>query len=169
MPEEVIDSEPAPAWSFSEWTSDVETTIREEVGEWFGTPYQMGGTDKSGVDCSAFMMTLYRELFNVDLPRTTSEQATVGDEVAQEELQPGDLIFFRPRRGRHVGIYLSNGEFAHASASQGVMISKLDQPYWERAYWTARRIFEEAPVEIEISALGSGFAPDTLNASRSGW
>jgi hypothetical protein len=87
-------------------------------------------------------MVLYRDLFARYLPRTTSEQVTEGEAVSPDELQAGDLVFFQPSKSQHVGIYLSDGEFAHASSSQGVTVSEINDPYWRRTYWTARRVLD---------------------------
>ncbi len=121
--------------------SSVEQRLRILTRDWYGTPYRMGGTSRSGIDCSGFVMTAYRDLFGIPLPRTTKAQMKVGYSVAQSQLQPGDLVFFRPPyKTRHVGIYLGRGEFAHASSSQGVMVSHLNNRYWRGAYWAARRV-----------------------------
>lgn len=130
-------------------------SLRNEVSKWAGTPYRMGGTTVNGIDCSAFVQRVYANVFGMGLPRTTSEQANSGAGINRRELQPGDLVFFRlPTRTRHVGVYLSDGEFAHASSSQGVMTSRLDEPYWERAYWTSRRFLAspELPTSIAVRA-----------------
>ena len=120
---------------------DVEQMLREEVKLWTDTPHRMGGTSSSGADCSGFVMTVYDKLFGITLPRDTENQAAVGIFMDKNNLKPGDLVFFRPPKiRRHVGIYLSNGEFAHTSRRKGVIISKIDDPYWNKSYWTSRRI-----------------------------
>lgn len=107
---------------------------------WVGTPYRLGGTSQHGVDCSALVQNIFADTFQLSLPRTTSEQAHEGRPVSRDELAPGDLVFFRPPGVyRHVGIYIGEGRFLHASSSRGVMISKLDNRYWWRHYWQARR------------------------------
>jgi cell wall-associated NlpC family hydrolase len=89
---------------------------------------------------------VYTEVYHVELPRTVEEQETSGKPIPRSRLQPGDLVFFRaqgmgPRSGsRHVGVYLGAGEFAQASGSRGVTVSRLDDPYWNERYKTARRI-----------------------------
>ncbi|MEJ2040119.1 MAG: NlpC/P60 family protein [Desulfosarcinaceae bacterium] len=114
--------------------------LRSEVRQWRGTPHKMGGTGRSGVDCSGFVQRLYRDIFNRSIPRSTALQVKSGRPVDFAHLSPGDLVFFRPPyKIRHVGIYLGKGEFAHASTSKGVMISKLSESYWRDCYWTARR------------------------------
>lgn len=103
--------------------------------DWAGTPYRIGGQSRDGIDCSAFVQITLRETLGIDLPRTTSEQVQAGRPISRNELQPGDLVFFRD--GRHVGIYLEDNRFLHASTRRGVMISRLDNSYWSRHYWRA--------------------------------
>lgn len=124
-----------------------EVRIRSVVDAWGETPYLYGGIDRDGLDCSAFMQVVYRDVFDIDLPRSTAQQVREGQPVARAQLSPGDLVFFRPAyKQRHVGVYLSRGDFAHVSSSQGVTVSNLDEQYWQRSYWTARRIVGPAPV-----------------------
>jgi cell wall-associated NlpC family hydrolase len=123
------------------YKNDVEQMLREEVKLWTDTPHRMGGTSSSGADCSGFVMIVYEKLFGVTLPRDVENQVAIGVSIDKNELKPGDLIFFKPPRiRRHVGIYLSNGEFAHTSSRKGVTISRIDDPYWNKSYWTSRRI-----------------------------
>lgn len=125
----------------SEIVSNVEPRLRTEISRWEGTPHVNGGATATGMDCSAFVQRIYADVFDVDLPRTTRDQVNAGEAVDRDHLKPGDLVFFRPpTKTRHVGVYLSDGEFAHVSSSQGVTVSALDLPYWRRAYWTSRRI-----------------------------
>jgi cell wall-associated NlpC family hydrolase len=125
--------------------ADVVETLYSEIDSWLGTPHRMGGTDRSGADCSGFLMTLFDEAFAVRLPRTTSEQVRVGSQVSRSARVPGDLIFFRPPKNQHVGVYLGEGRFVHASSSRGVMISNVDEAYWQRYYWMSRRVLQSAP------------------------
>jgi len=108
---------------------------------WKGTPYRLGGNTKRGIDCSAFVQVGYSSVYEKVLPRTTSEQVKLGRYVAVANAKEGDLIFFKTGyTTRHVGIYLGGAEFLHASTSRGVMISRLDNPYWSRKFWQIRRI-----------------------------
>jgi cell wall-associated NlpC family hydrolase len=108
---------------------------------WKGTPYRLGGNTKRGIDCSAFVQVGYSSVYEKMLPRTTSEQVKLGRYVAVANAKEGDLVFFKTGyTTRHVGIYLGNSEFLHASTSRGVMISRLDNPYWSRKFWQIRRI-----------------------------
>jgi len=128
---------------------DVEQRLRVQEQRWHGAPYRWGGASREGVDCSGFVMRLYRDLFELSLPRTTAEQVQVGQAVLSGEFQAGDLVFFRPTGGaRHVGLYLSAGEFAHASTREGVTISHLDEAYWREAYWTTRRVLPTAETPL---------------------
>ena len=110
---------------------------------WKGTPYRLGGLNKKGVDCSGLVYLTFKEKFGIIIPRTTATQVKRGQRVYIGELQTGDLVFFKTAwRTRHVGIYLSNGKFLHASTSKGVMISRLDNVYWKKKYWRAQRILD---------------------------
>ena len=139
----------------------VASDLRAASAEWAGVPHEWGGTTKRGVDCSGLVQNLYADVFALDLPRTTEQQADAGTEVRRRDLQPGDLVFFRPgRKKRHVGVYLSDGEFVHASASSGVTVSRLHNPYWDDHWWQARRVLRS-----------TGSRPDTSDAPahRTGW
>lgn len=108
---------------------------------WHGTPYAYGGSSPKGVDCSAFVQLTYREVFGRQLPRSTEDQAKVGDRVRGGSLKAGDLVFFKTGWFKyHVGIYVGGGRFIHASESRGVIQSSLDSPYWSKRYWKARRV-----------------------------
>lgn len=108
---------------------------------WKGTPYRYGGSSKKGIDCSAFVQVGYSSVYQKLLPRTTLELVKKGKQVKRHAAKEGDLVFFRTGRNtRHVGIYLGNLEFLHASQSKGVIISRLDNPYWKRHFWQIRRL-----------------------------
>lgn len=121
---------------------------------WEGTPYRLGGTSSSGVDCSALVQNIYADQFNIHLPRTTHHQVNEGAAVTRASLEPGDLVFFRPPGSRHVGIYVGDDRFLHASTSRGVMISSLDNVYWKRYYWKSRRPMETVHL-AQLSQSGS--------------
>ena len=110
---------------------------------WQGVPYKLGGTSKNGIDCSAFVQKTFIEQFGLLLPRTTKEQAEFGSYVEATNLSTGDLVFFKTGfKARHVGIYLEQGQFLHASTSNGVMLSSLKNSYWQKAYWQARTVLK---------------------------
>lgn len=106
------------------------------IEEWYGTPYRFGGTGRSGIDCSAFTRQLYEDVYSMDLLRTSIEQFASALFIRKDELREGDLVFFKihGRRISHVGVYLYDGKFVHASVSQGVVISDLSDAYWARYY-----------------------------------
>ncbi|MEL6445503.1 MAG: NlpC/P60 family protein [Bacteroidota bacterium] len=155
--------------------AETEVRLRATADRWLGVPYKWGGTTRNGIDCSAFVRALYQETFSVPLPRTTHTQVLVGQEVAWGEFQTGDLIFFKTgRRRNHVGVYLRDGMFVHASSSQGVTVSSLEG-YYTRKYWTARRVLPRfgtlQPVVAEAPDVPVSPVPvrPTSPALRPGW
>ncbi len=117
------------------------SAILEHVDEWYGTRYRMGGTSKSGIDCSAFVQAVYLSAFAVSLPRTARDQYRASHIISATDLKEGDLVFFNTRGGvSHVGIYLQNNKFIHASSSQGVTVSDMFDPYYLKRYIGAGRI-----------------------------
>lgn len=109
--------------------------------EWKGVKYRLGGQTKQGIDCSSFVQKVISEKFDINLPRDTKSQALIGKPIKKSELKMGDLVFFKTGRTNHVGIYLENGKFMHASTKIGVTISELDNVYFKKHYWKAQRIF----------------------------
>ena len=121
--------------------AQVRSQLLEQLSEWEGVPYRYGGLTKGGIDCSGFIYLTFAEEFGIRLPRTTQSQALKGKVIEQEDLQPGDLVFFQTGYNqRHIGIYVGKKQFIHTSSSRGVMLSRLDNPYWQSAYWHARRV-----------------------------
>lgn len=108
---------------------------------WEGTPYHYGGSSHRGIDCSAFVMKMYRQVFHRYLPRTTLGQVKLGRRIRKDQAKLGDLVFFKTGRNeRHVGIYLSNGAFMNSASSRGVSISNLHHIFWKRHFWQIRRL-----------------------------
>ena len=115
------------------------------VDSYLGVPYKWGGTTRQGMDCSAFTRAIVRETYGVELPRTSKQMYRLGYQVLDRSgLRPGDLVFFKDTYAgpgvSHVGIYLGDGRFAHASSSKGGTITALDAPYFHTRYAGARRI-----------------------------
>lgn len=109
--------------------------------KWHQTPYKLGGFGSNGIDCSAFVQRAFKDNFNITLPRTTKSLANYGKKVPRSNIRTSDLVFFKTGYNtRHVGIYLQHGDFMHASSSEGVIISNIDDPYWKNRYWMARRV-----------------------------
>ncbi len=110
-----------------------------------GTPYKFGGNNpQKGLDCSGFVKHVYKESADISLPRSASEMSRQGEQVNQAELKPGDLVFFNTRKkpNSHVGIYVGDGEFVHASSSRTkeVMVSRMGEKYWSKRFDGARRV-----------------------------
>lgn len=116
------------------------------IDDWYGTHYRFGGNTKQGVDCSAFAGGLMSAVFGIGLPRMAKDQYHTGEHVSRNDLQEGDLVFFHTtRKGvSHVGVYLANNKFVHASTNYGVVISDLNDPYYSRTFVGARRERGEA-------------------------
>jgi lipoprotein Spr len=123
--------------------------ILTEAQTYLGTPYRYGGMTRNGIDCSAFVLSVFGAAAGLSLPRVAASQSQEGETVEKENLQKGDLIFFsHGRRISHVGIVESvdeNGEikFIHAATSKGVMISSLNDSYWGPKYRFGKRIIKE--------------------------
>lgn len=105
---------------------------------WIGVPYRTGGESKRGTDCSGLVSQLYKQVYNIRLSRSTDAQLKESNRVTRRNLREGDLVFFTSRASKkrvaHVGIYLKDGKFIHASTSQGVIVSSLHEPYYTQ-YW----------------------------------
>lgn len=115
--------------------------IMNEFAVWKGTDYRWGGDSHSGIDCSAFTRRIMASVIHQYLPRTALEQSRIGLRVSQRELKVGDLVFFETQPNvHHVGVYVGNDSFIHASSSEGVTLSHLSNQYWQNHYITARRI-----------------------------
>jgi len=117
----------------------VKQVLYSQFSEWKAVKYRFGGLSKNGIDCSGFVYLTYLDNFSIQLPRTTEQQVKKGVKVnTQANLKAGDLVFFKTGvRQRHVGIYLEKRTFLHVSTKKGVIISRLDNPYWKKRYWRA--------------------------------
>lgn len=116
------------------------------IDEWLSTPYLWGGTDKRGIDCSAFMQKLLDQVYTIRIPRTSIQQFFT-DYIerfgSKKYLSEGDLVFFKTIGENvvsHVGLYLGNRKFINASSSKGVSIASLDDAYWKKRYVAAGRV-----------------------------
>ena len=117
------------------------TTLYAVIDDWFGTRYRYGGTTKKGIDCSSLTGRLMKDAYNIVLPRTAREQYAACYKIPAESLEEGDLVFFNTRGGiSHVGFFLSNGFFVHASSSNGVTISNMEDTYYKNRFVGAGRI-----------------------------
>lgn len=105
------------------------------ITDWTGVKYRFGGLDKNGIDCSGFALLLQKEIYGVTLPRISRDQASFARKKNINNLEEGDLVFFAFGGGNvdHVGIYLNNGFFVHASTNRGVIVDDLNLPAYQRA------------------------------------
>lgn len=121
-----------------------------------GVRYRYGGDHASrGFDCSGLVRRVYQETLGLVLPHNAAEQSREGQKVAENELRPGDLVFFNTLRRAfsHVGIYIGNGQFVHAPRrGEKVQIANLDSPYWARRFDGARRLINRATDPLLPSA-----------------
>lgn len=113
----------------------------EAAESWLGTPYLFGGNSRRGIDCSALMVNVFREV-GLHLPRSSREQFATGSSISKASLAAGDLVFFNTsgKGVSHVGLYVGRGNFIHASSSRGVVRESLGQPYYRQHFLGARRI-----------------------------
>lgn len=120
------------------------------VYDWVGTPYRFGGNSKKGIDCSAFTKELYTKVFNLTIKRNSRDIFSMVSPVGKDELKEGDLVFFKihSRSISHVGIYLGDGRFAHASL-RGVAVSNLDDAYYSRYFYKGGRLLDVFKDQLE--------------------
>lgn len=126
------------------WNSTDEVKLLVKVATGFiGAPYRFGGESLRGIDCSSFVQRIYR-IFDITLPRSAREQAKVGISITRDNLKKGDLVFFHTNRSLgHVGIYIGNNEFVHASSKRkAVRVDSLETPYYQKRFQRAIRVKE---------------------------
>jgi cell wall-associated NlpC family hydrolase len=123
--------------------------LLQTIDKWWGTKYCMGGATGDCIDCSAFTQVVLRDVYQLSLPRTSQEQFAAVEKVELEDLREGDLVFFNTsgKDISHVGIYLLNNKFVHAATSGGVMISDLNEKYWQPKFRGAGRVRREEDVK----------------------
>jgi lipoprotein Spr len=153
MPDNLTDVEKA-NWLQLKYSIQMDIAVEEiqnipllqKIDEWWGTPYALGGNSKRGVDCSYFTLDVMNAIYNTNLKRTAAEQYEQSEKIDWSDLKEGDLIFFKTDGSRsisHVGIYMTNNKFAHASTSQGVTISDLSEPYWQKRLYSLGRVLKQ--------------------------
>lgn len=113
-----------------------DTKLADYYESWLGVPHRMGGMTKQGVDCSGFVLNVYKDVYGIKLPRTASQMSQTVSKINRNEMKEGDLIFFArgTSKPHHVGIYLKDNNFVHTSTSRGVTISNLEDKYWANLF-----------------------------------
>ena len=144
--------------------------LMEEIVNLIGTYYQFGGTNAlGGIDCSAFVGTIFSRALGVKLPRTSNAQFLTGKKIKKDKLLIGDLIFFKTRRSKrtpvsHVGIYIGNHLFAHSSRRFGVIVSSIQSKYYSKTYVGARRLLDsKSTVKVSEKSFSRTDYPNPAN------
>jgi cell wall-associated NlpC family hydrolase len=135
-------SKSAPAAGQDYTRSDISARMDAFIREWLHTPYKYGGMGKDGIDCSGLAVKFISYSYGVQIPRQARDQYKQGEKVSRYHLQPGDLVFFAEYHTYdigHVGIYLGDSKFIHATESEGVIVSVLDDEYYTKKYAGACR------------------------------
>jgi cell wall-associated NlpC family hydrolase len=117
--------------------------LLQTVTGWLGTPYSYGSSSKRGTDCSGFVTSIYRDVYGIDLSRSSHSMFDDVTHIRKDSIRTGDLVFFRrsPKQPIfHVGIYLKDNKFVHSATNGGVMISSLQEPYYRNYYAAAGRV-----------------------------
>jgi lipoprotein Spr len=131
-------------YSFNSLQPDSTVTpyLYYQVYDWIGTKYKYSGCTKNGIDCSGFVSELYRNVYCIDLPGGSSDIWSKVNPIEKSDLMEGDILFFKIKKGQisHVGIFLGNNKFAHASVKKGVMISDLEEEYYKKYFFKGGRI-----------------------------
>ncbi len=116
--------------------------LQRAAAQWLGTPYRAGNNTRRGTDCSGFVQKIYKQVYGINLSRSSRSMYNDVQPIAQDELREGDLVFFKRKTGPiyHVGIYLKDGKFIHSASNGGVMVSSLNQKYYSRNFYAAGRV-----------------------------
>lgn len=112
------------------------------IDEWYAVPYQYSGKTKKGIDCSGFTSVLYQQLYNKQLNGSAADIYKLCKPLSKKELKEGDLVFFKIESDNisHIGVYLQNNKFVHASTKKGVIINDLDEAYYKKYYYKGGRV-----------------------------
>lgn len=122
--------------------SNTNLKLLDEILAWWGTPYKFGGESKAGADCSGFVQMVYSSVYQKKLPRSSKQQYEFCKKIGKNQLKEGDLVFFDTggKGVSHVGIYLKDNRFAHASTTKGVMVNSLTEEYYQKTYKSGGRV-----------------------------
>lgn len=115
--------------------NELQRKLLKSYSNWKGTKYLLGGDSKEGIDCSGLTRRIYREVYGIELPRRTYEQIKIGSRIERQNLKPGDIVYFKPEgTGSHTAVYLGETLFINASTAKGVVISTLENTYWNKYF-----------------------------------
>lgn len=119
-------------------------TLYNFINEWYSTPYHYGGKTKEGIDCSGFTCLLYQQVYGHDISGTAGDLYNQCESVKVADLKEGDLVFFKinSKNISHVGVYLQNNKFVHASVHSGVVIDDLSEAYYKKYFYKAGRLIK---------------------------
>ena len=146
-----------------------EAKLKAEMKEYLGIPYRAGGASLKGMDCSGFARTIYANLFGIELPHNSAAQFSFPKlhEIDEDDLQTGDLVFFsRKKRINHVGVYLGDGNFIHATNGNGITISSLDDQHWKSRMVATKRLMSFDKSGMDTLQLQGGFDIPLNTSSR---
>ena len=117
-------------------------TLANFISDWYGVTYRYGGADKHGIDCSHFAAKLYADVYNKKIAGAANTIEPLTSTVKTEDMQEGDLVFFKIQQNKvsHVGVYIGNNKFVHASTKRGVIISDLNEPYYKKYFYKAGKL-----------------------------
>jgi lipoprotein Spr len=121
-------------------------TLYDTIENWIGAPYLYAGCSRDGIDCSGFVSTVYSKVYNASLgARNSSDIYAKVKRIKKKDLREGDMVFFRIKKKRisHIGVYLGNNKFVHASTSNGVIISDLNESYYQKYFTGGGRLPEK--------------------------
>lgn len=118
------------------------TRLYQSLSGWIGVKYHYSGDSKQGIDCSGFASCIYKDAFNINLEGSSADIYKNVKPIGKSQLKEGDLVFFKIRKKRvsHVGVYLSNNRFIHASVHEGVVVSDLEEPYYKKYFFKGGRM-----------------------------
>lgn len=123
-------------------TNIANNNLYQFIDDWYAVPYKYAGKTKEGIDCSGFTSTLYQNVYKKNISSSTKALIVETTKIKPEELKEGDLVFFKieSKTVSHVGVYLQNNKFVHASTKRGVIISDLNEPYYKKYFLSAGRV-----------------------------
>lgn len=140
-PEVAVSTSTVESRALSKDEKKLRSKLDQAFKDWQGVPYVLGGNGYDGVDCSSFLQIVFADYFEINIPRVTTDQIKTGKSVKKNNIRIGDIVFFKTgKKTMHAGVMINDQQFMHASTSSGVMISALQERYWNDTYLTTRRV-----------------------------